>query len=144
MSKGTVNKVMLIGRLGADPEVRYTPGGATVANFNLATNRVWKDKEGNSKEDTTWHRVVVWNKLAEIAKEYVKKGNRVYIEGRIQNRSWEDQNGQTRYITEVVATQLQMLESAGAREEPPSGEPKGPDIPPADDLEPTTDDSVPF
>ena len=144
MSKGTVNKVILIGRLGADPEVRYTPGGATVANFNLATNRVWKDKEGNSKEDTTWHRVVVWNKLADIAKEYVKKGNRVYIEGRIQNRSWEDQNGQTRYITEVVANQLQMLESAGAREETVTDEPKVPDIPPPDDLEPTTDDSVPF
>lgn len=142
--KGTVNKVIIIGRLGADPEVRYTPAGSTVANFRVATNTAWKDKEGNKKEDTTWHRIVAWNRLAEIVKEYIKKGHRVYIEGRIQTRSWEDQNGQTRYTTEIVANQIQMLESVGAKEETVEDAPDSPDIPPPDDFEPTPDENVPF
>ncbi len=142
--KGTVNKAIIIGRLGADPDIRYTPAGSTVANFNVATNRVWKDKDGNSREDTTWHRIVAWNRLAEIVKEYVKKGHRIYVEGRIQTRSWEDQNGQTRYMTEIVANQIQMLESAGAKEETVADAPDTPDIPPPDDLEPSPDDNVPF
>jgi len=142
--KGTVNKAIIIGRLGADPEIRYTPAGSTVANFNVATNRVWKDKDGNSKEETTWLRVVAWNRLAEIVKEYVKKGHRIYVEGRIQTRSWEDQNGQTRYMTEIVANQIQMLESVGAKPEPVGEAPDTPDIPPPDDMEPAPDDSVPF
>ena len=142
--KGTVNKAIIIGRLGADPEIRYTPGGSTVANFNVATNRVWKDKDGSNKEETTWLRVVAWNRLAEIVKEYVKKGHRIYVEGRIQTRSWEDQNGQTRYMTEIVASQIQMLESPGAKAEPIGEAPDTPDIPPPDDTEPAPDDSVPF
>jgi len=143
-SKGTINKVIIIGRLGADPEVRYTPAGSTVSNFNVATNNAWKDKDGTKKEDTTWHRIVAWNKLAEIVKEYIKKGHRVYVEGRLRTRSWEDQNGQTRYTTEIVANQIQMLESAGAKGEPVTGAPDVPDIPPPDDTEQPSDDSVPF
>jgi single-strand DNA-binding protein len=142
--KGTVNKAIIIGRLGGDPEIRYTPAGSTVANFNVATNRVWKDKDGNSKEETTWLRVVAWNRLAEIVKEYVKKGHRIYVEGRIQTRSWEDQNGQTRYMTEIVANQIQMLESVGSKPEAVEEAPDTPDIPPPDDMEPAPDDSVPF
>jgi single-strand DNA-binding protein len=143
-SKGTINKVMVIGRLGSDPEVRYTPAGSTVANFRVATNNAWKDKDGGKKEDTTWHRIVAWNKLAEVVKEYVKKGHRVYVEGRLQTRSWEDQNGQTRYMTEIVANQIQMLESPGAKPEPVEEAPDTPEIPPPDDMEPAPDDSVPF
>lgn len=146
-SKGTINKVIIIGRLGADPEVRYTPAGSTVANFNVATNNAWKDKDGTKKEDTTWHRIVVWNKLAEIVKEYVKKGHRIYVEGRITTRSWEDKNGQTRYTTEIVANQIQMLESQGTKGEPVTEvteAPDVPDIPPPDDSEQPSDDSVPF
>lgn len=145
MGKGTVNKVILIGRLGADPETRYTPGGSAVANFNIATDRGWKDKDGNWQNETTWHRIVAWARLAEVAKEYLKKGHRVYIEGRIQNRSWEDQNGQKRYVSEVVANDLQMLEPApGGRsgpEEPPETIPGG-DEPPADSEEKPED--LPF
>ncbi len=111
MSRGSINKVILIGRLGSDPEVRYTPSGAAVANFNVATNRGYKDKEGNWKDETDWHRVVVWNRTAEFCKEYVKKGYRVYVEGRLQTRSWEDQSGQKRFTTEVVALDVQLLES---------------------------------
>jgi single-strand DNA-binding protein len=144
MSRGTVNKVILIGRLGADPEIRYTPAGSTVANFNLATNRVWKDKDGKTNEDTTWHRVVAWSRLAEVLKEYVKKGHRIYIDGRLQTRDWEDQNGQKRYVTEVVANEIQMLESAGSRESADAGDmPSAEDIPPADDMS-ADDESVPF
>lgn len=143
-TKGTINKVIMIGRLGADPEVRYTPAGSTVANFSVATNTAWKDKDGNKKEDTAWHRIVAWNKLAEIVKEYVKKGNRIYVEGRLRTRSWEDQNGQTRYMTEVVANQIQMLESAGIKEETVQEAPDTPDIAPPDDFEPTPDENVPF
>ena len=125
MSKGTVNKVILVGRLGSDPDIRYTPGGAAVANFNIATDRAWKDKDGNWQNETTWHRIVLWSRQAEFAKEYVKKGNRVYVEGRLQNREWEDQNGQKRHVTEVVAFDIQLLESAAQRGEspPPLGSP---------------------
>lgn len=111
MSKGTVNKAILIGRLGQDPEVKMTPGGATVANFSMATNRNWKGKDGNMQEETSWHRIVAWNRLAEILKEYAHKGSRIYVEGRMQTRDWEDQNGQKRYITEVVAENIQLLDS---------------------------------
>ncbi len=125
----SLNKVMLIGHLGGDPELKYTPGGAAVATFSVATNETYKDKEGNQQEKTDWHRIVVWNKLAEIAAEYLKKGRLVYLEGRLQTRSWNDKDGNKRYTTEVVAQNLQMLdrkEGGGA-----------PDIPiPADELAP--------
>ena len=106
-----LNKVTLIGRLGADPEVRYMPAGGAVANITLATNFRWKDKTGEKKESTEWHRVVFFNRLAEIAGEYLKKGGQVYVEGRLQTRKWQGQDGQDRYTTEIVATEMHMLDS---------------------------------
>ncbi len=107
--KASVNKVILIGNLGADPELKYTPNGAAVANLSLATIDTWKDNDGNKQERTEWHRVIVWKKLAEIAAEYLKKGSKVYFEGRLQTRSWEDKDGVKRYTTEVVADNMVML-----------------------------------
>ena len=112
--RGTVNKVILIGRLGADPELKYMPSGDPVANFNLATNESYRDKEGNLQEKTEWHRIVAFRRLAEICGEYLKKGRQVYIEGRIQSRTWEDKNGVKRSTTEIVANAMQML---GKKEE---------------------------
>lgn len=122
MARGTVNKVILIGRLGGDPELRYTPNGDAVANFRIATNRVWRDQEGNQQERTEWHRIVAWRKLAERCGEYLKKGSHVYIEGRLETRSWQDKNGNKRFVTEIIANQMQMLEAKGevrATEEAP-------------------------
>ena len=105
-----INKAILIGRLGADPEVRYTPSGVAVANFNIATSEEWKDKDtGEKKERTEWHRIVVWSKLGELCGEYLSKGRQVYVEGRIQTRSWDDRDGNKRYTTEIVATDVQFL-----------------------------------
>jgi single-strand DNA-binding protein len=105
-----INKAILIGRLGADPEVRYTPSGVAVANFSIATSEEWKDKDtGEKKERTEWHRIVVWSKLGELCGEYLSKGRQVYIEGRIQTRSWDDRDGNKRYTTEIVATDVQFL-----------------------------------
>jgi len=122
VARGTVNKVILIGRLGGDPELRYTPNGDAVANFRIATNRVWRDQEGNQQERTEWHRIVAWRKLAERCGEYLKKGSHVYIEGRLETRSWQDKNGNKRFVTEIIANQMQMLEAKGevrATEEAP-------------------------
>lgn len=108
-----LNKVMLTGRLGAAPEMRFTPQGSAVTTFNVASNRTWTTAEGERKEDTEWFSVVCWNKLAEICNQYLTKGSRVYIEGRAQTRSWEDAtSGQTRYKTEVVASEMIMLDGA--------------------------------
>jgi len=113
MARG-VNKVILIGNLGQDPEVRFTPSGTAVANLNLATTDTWTDRQsGQRQERTEWHRVVLFNKLAEIAQQYLKKGGKVYIEGRLQTRKWQDQNGQDKYSTEIVANDMQMLDSRG-------------------------------
>ena len=113
MSRG-INKVILVGNLGQDPEIRYTPGGMAVANITVATSDSWKDKQtGEQQERTEWHRVVFFNRLAEIAGEYLKKGSQVYIEGRLQTRKWKDQGGQDRYTTEIVANDMQMLGSRG-------------------------------
>ncbi|TDI91319.1 MAG: single-stranded DNA-binding protein [Caldithrix sp.] len=128
--RGSVNKVILIGNLGSDPELKYTPSGAAVTNFNVATNEVWNDKDGNKQERTEWHRVVLWRKLAEIAGEYLKKGSKVYLEGRLQTRSWEDKDGVKRYTTEVVADNMTMLDaksedggsSSGVSSAPPPSE----------------------
>ena len=107
-----LNKVMLIGNLGADPEVRYMPNGGAVTNIRLATTRRWKDRQsGERREETEWHRVVFFTKLAEIAGEYLRKGSQVYIEGRIRTQKWQGQDGQDRYTTEIVADQMQMLGS---------------------------------
>ena len=110
MARG-INKVILIGNLGQDPEVRFTPSGTAVANLNLATSDTWMDRQsGQRQERTEWHRVVLFNKTAEIAQQYLKKGSKVYIEGRLQTRKWQDQNGQDRYGTEIVANDMQMLD----------------------------------
>ncbi len=107
-----LNKVMLIGNLGADPEVRYMPSGGAVTNISLATTRRWKDKQTGERRDATeWHRIVFFNRLAEVAGEYLRKGSQVYIEGRIQTRKWQDQSGQDRYSTEILADEMQMLGS---------------------------------
>src|SRR3989338_7220666 len=109
----SINKVILIGNLGADPEGRFTPGGAAVCNFNIATNEKWTNKNtGNPEERTEWHRIVVWGKLAELCRDYLKKGRTVYLEGRLQTRKWEDKQGQTKYTTEVVAQTIQFLVGA--------------------------------
>lgn len=113
MARG-INKVILIGNLGQDPEVRFTPSGTAVANLNLATTDTWMDRQsGQRQERTEWHRIVLFNKLAEIAQQYVKKGSKLYIEGRLQTRKWQDQNGQDRYSTEIVANDMQMLDGRG-------------------------------
>jgi len=109
----SVNKVILIGNLGRDPEVRYTPSGQAVAKFPMATKEQWKSKEGTKSERTEWHRIVAWGRLGEICGEYLKKGSQVYIEGRLQTSSWEDREGVKKYSTEVVAQVMQMLGSSG-------------------------------
>ncbi len=113
MARG-VNKVILVGNLGADPEVKYMPNGNAVANATLATSETWKDKQsGENKEKTEWHRVVFFRRLAEIAGEYLKKGSQVYIEGKLQTRKWQDKNGNDRYTTEIIANEMQMLGGRG-------------------------------
>ena len=107
----SVNKVILVGNLGKDPELRYTPSGAAVATFSLATTERFKDREGNRQERTEWHNIVAWRQLAEICGKYLHKGKQVYIEGKIQTRSYDDRDGNKRYITEIVADQMQMLGS---------------------------------
>jgi single-strand DNA-binding protein len=108
-----VNKVILVGNLGRDPEIKYTPSGVAVANFSIATSDEWKDKNtGEKQERTEWHRIVAWRRLGEICGEYLRKGSQIYIEGKLQTRSWEDRDGNTRYTTEIVAQSMQMLGSA--------------------------------
>lgn len=143
-----VNKVILIGNLGSDPTVRYTPQGTAVANFNIATSERFTNKSGEKEERTEWHRIVAWGKLAEICQQYLKKGKQVYIEGRLQTRNWEDQQGQKRQTTEVVANNMTMLGRAGEG----GGGGGGGDFAPQDfQSEPapqgaatTTDDDLPF
>ncbi len=145
-----VNKVILIGRLGRDPEVRYTQGGQTVANLRLATSERYKDRNGQMQEATEWHSVVVWGKQAELAKQYLTKGREVYIEGALRTRQWQDQQGQKRYTTEVVARSIQFIGGRpGAGGAP--GMDRGPDdmgatIPPDDmaDFGGGPDDDIPF
>jgi single-strand DNA-binding protein len=108
-----VNKVILVGNLGADPVVRYTPSGSAVANISLATSETWKDKEGQKQEQTEWHKVVFFNRLGEIAGEYLKKGSKVYVEGKLKTRKWQNKEGVDQYTTEIVAETMQMLDSKG-------------------------------
>ena len=107
----SVNKVIIIGNLGRDPETRYMPDGGAITNISVATTDKWKDKQGEMQEKTEWHRVAFFGKLAEIAGEYLKKGSQVYVEGRLQTRKWQDKDGQDKYTTEIVANQMQMLGS---------------------------------
>ncbi len=114
MAKG-INKVILVGNLGKDPEMRYMPSGSAVATISIATSMSWKDKQtGEAQERTEWHRVVFFNRLAEIVGEYLKKGAKVYVEGSLRTQKWQDKNGQDRYTTEIVASDMQMLDSRGA------------------------------
>lgn len=108
MARG-INKVILVGNLGQDPEVRYTPAGAAVTTISVATTEAWNDKEGNKQERTEWHRVVFFSRLAEIAGEYLKKGSQVYIEGKLRTNKWQDKSGADRYTTEIMANEMQML-----------------------------------
>ncbi|OQX95917.1 single-stranded DNA-binding protein [candidate division KSB1 bacterium 4572_119] len=148
LGKGTVNKVILLGRLGKDPELKYTANGAAVVNISIATNLVWTNQQGDKQEKTEWHRVVIWRKLAEIAGEYLKKGSLVYLEGRLETRSWNDKDNITRYTTEIVADTFTMLGGKSERTEgvPASSVPQQespvsdvPDSPPA-----PSDDDLPF
>jgi len=128
---GGVNKVILVGNLGADPDMRYTPSGAGVCEFRLATNETWTDKSGQKQERTEWHRVVVWGKRGEVCSKYLSKGRQVYVEGRLRTRSWEDKDGNKRYTTEIIANDVQFLggrEGEGGRrgrdDMPPPAEPE--------------------
>ncbi len=139
-----VNKVILVGNLGANPEVRFTQGGTSVANLRIATTERWTDKNGQKQEATEWHRVVLFGRQAEVAQQYLTKGRQVYIEGRIRTRQWQDQQGQKRYSTEIVGTNMQLLggRSEGARED------MGATVPPEDpmnaDFGGAPDDDIPF
>ncbi len=146
MARG-VNKVILIGNLGRDPEVRYSPNGGAIANITLATSESWKDKNtGEQVDKTEWHRVVFFRRLAEIVGEYLKKGSKVYIEGKLQTRKWQDKEGNDRYTTEVVANEMQMLDSRGGstsynQDDAPAAQPASQEQPaPAGDF----DDDIPF
>ena len=149
----SVNKVILIGNLGKDPEVKYTPSGTAVAKITLATNERFKDKSGEWQDRTEWHNVVLWQRLAEIAGEYLKKGGKVYIEGRLQTRSWDDkQTNQKKYMTEVVASDLVLLggrgegggESSGSRGGGSSFDQRAAEPEPATASGPITDEDIPF
>jgi single-strand DNA-binding protein len=136
----SLNRVLLIGNLGADPELSYTPSGTAKATIRLATHEVWTNKEGEKGERTEWHRVIAWGRLAEICGEYLTKGRQIFIEGRLQTRSWEDRDGNKRWTTEIVASSMQMLGG-------PRGASSETELPPADvdtpDL-PEPDDDIPF
>ena len=143
MARG-VNKVILVGNLGKDPESRFLPSGSQVTSFSVATSQAWKDKQtGEQQQRTEWHRVVVFNRLAEIASEYLKKGSKVYVEGSLRTQKWQDKNGADRYTTEVVCNELQMLDSRGGA----GGAPE--EAPTLDNAEPMPshsgfDDDIPF
>ncbi len=144
-----INKVIIVGNLGKDPELRYTPQGQAVCNFSVATSESWNDKNGQKQERTEWHRIVVWGKLGELCGKYLAKGRQAYVEGRLQTRSWDDKDGQKKYTTEVVANTVQFLggASAGAgknhaadsHEEDPFGPP-----PAFDQSGPESTDEIPF
>lgn len=133
-----VNKVFLIGRLGQDPEVRYTPNGGAVANFSLATSESWNDKSGQKQEKTEWHRIVVWGKLGELCGQYLSKGRQAFIEGRLQTREWVDKEGQKKYTTEIVANNVQFLGSPG--EKAASSHSAGNDFAPTPNFESAVDE----
>jgi single-strand DNA-binding protein len=144
---GSVNKVILVGNLGRDAELRYTPGGAAVATLNLATTEVWNDKQGQRQEKTEWHRIVLWGKQAETLQEYLVKGKQIYVEGRLQTRQWDDKDGNKRYTTEIKADRVTLLGGGGGRgsgagmERGPASHAGGGEDPPMD---PITEDDIPF
>ena len=149
---GSVNKVILVGNLGRDSELRYTPGGAAVATLNLATTEVWNDKNQQRQEKTEWHRIVLWGKQAESLQEYLTKGKQIYVEGRLQTRHWDDKDGNKRYTTEIKADRITLLgggggggrsggSAGGGMDRGASHGGGGGDEPP---MEPMTDDDIPF
>jgi single-strand DNA-binding protein len=148
MARG-INKVILVGNLGADPETRYMPSGSAVTNLSVATSEQWKDKQsGEQKERTEWHKVAMFNRLAEVAAEYLRKGSQVYIEGKLRTRKWQDRDGNDRWTTEIIADEMQMLGGRGSGGSAPMpsdsgssrGAPGGPPQSPPDDFE----DDIPF
>jgi single-strand DNA-binding protein len=145
---GSVNKVILVGNLGRDSELRYTPGGAAVATLNMATTEVWNDKQGQKQEKTEWHRIIVWGKQAESLQEYLTKGKQIYVEGRLQTRQWDDKDGNKRYTTEIKADRITLLGGGGGggrssidRGGSTGGGGGGAEEPP---MQPITDDDIPF
>jgi single-strand DNA-binding protein len=149
---GSVNKVILVGNLGRDAELRYTPGGAAVSTLNLATTEVWNDKGGQRQEKTEWHRIVLWGKQAESLQEYLTKGKQIYVEGRLQTRQWDDKDGNKKYTTEIKADRITLLGGGGGGGRSAGGMDRGErggaspshgggDEPP---MEPITDDDIPF
>ena len=144
---GSVNKVILVGNLGRDAEVRHTPGGQAVATLNLATTETWNDKDGQRQEKTEWHRVVLWGKQAESLQQYLVKGKQIYVEGRLQTRQWDDKDGNKRYTTEIKADRITLLGGGGGGGRGGGGGMEraashgGGDEPP---MEPITDDDIPF
>lgn len=137
LSKGSINKVILVGHLGRDPEVRYTPNGDAVAEVSLATTESVKNRDGKREDRTEWHSLVIWRGQAEFAKEWLKKGQLVYVEGRLQTRQWEDKEGQKRSKTDIQVDQITMLGSSGRGREKDSAEPEAPAVP-------APDDEIPF
>ena len=149
MARG-INKVIVVGNLGGDPETRYMPSGAAVTNLTVATNESWKDKQtGEQKDRTEWHKVAMFGRLAEIAAEYLRKGSQVYIEGKLRTRKWQDQQGNDRWTTEIIADEMQMLggrggAGAGRSDSPPSGSPPSGPPPSAPASSDDFDDDIPF
>ena len=146
MARG-INKVILVGNLGADPDTRYMPSGSAVTNLSIATSESWKDKQtGEQKERTEWHKVAMFNRLAEIAAEYLRKGSQVYIEGKLRTRKWQDRDGNDRWTTEIIAAEMQMLGGRGGGGAAPmsSGQDSGPPSGPPDTGPDDFDDDIPF
>ena len=147
---GSVNKVILVGNLGRDAELRYTPGGAAVATLNMATTEVWNDKAGQKQEKTEWHRVVLWGKTAESLNEYLTKGKQIYVEGRLQTRQWDDKDGNKRYTTEIRGDKVVLLGGGSGRGAGGMSRGAGDDMgghagsPAPESSEPLTDDDIPF
>jgi single-strand DNA-binding protein len=144
---GSVNKVILVGNLGRDAELRYTPGGAPVATLNLATTEMWNDKAGQRQEKTEWHRVVLWGKTAESLNEYLTKGKQIYVEGRLQTRQWDDKDGNKRYTTEIRGDRVVLLGGGGgggARQQQPRGAAASSDEHMGEPVSELTDDDIPF
>ena len=143
---GSVNKVILVGNLGRDVELRYTPGGAAVATISLATTEVWNDKNGQRQERTEWHRIILWGKQAESLQEYLKKGKQIYVEGRLQTRQWDDKDGNKRYTTEVKADRLTLLGGGPGRSNAGDGrsssQPES--VEDGEAVNSITDDDIPF
>lgn len=157
MAQHGVNKVILIGNLGQDPEIRYMQNGKAVANLSIATSESWNDQQGQKQEKTEWHRITAYDKLAEIIGEYVKKGSKIYVEGKLQTRKWQDQQGQDRYTTEVIINQMQMLDGKkdggnggghpaqpARQQSTPQRQPQQPAKPQYNDPPMDFDDDIPF